>query len=566
MVWLFRTAEARSPPANRPQQVLLYASAQGSSSSGTASNSRHSSKPATPLQQRLAKAGVADWQNFGSPRYSDLAGEPEVSAAAARILELHQEGLAADDMERLLQQPGSPWSCDLQAVFLPNIAFLRGLLLSSDNAKAFRGMDGSGRTLLGHLLCENPACLAGVLTSRPAQLGELQAWLCGEIGLSIDQVAYEVGRRPSFLLWPLYAAQECFVYLTQELRVTAGKGAELLLDSRVFESSPGSLARRSSQMAQALNLSSVSALGPLVSKVSSILWVAPEAVGPLAKNLDEMFDQKGAGVDFLELKVLCAYEHLGPAVARFRYMDGFDQYELACMASRLAFMRHLGLPNPDDLILVGKFLENVLAAGGKAAGREGSPDEFVGWVADLWQSREWNIGGMGEAVVDAECWLLGLGAGDAHARELAVKYCKMLTEESGSPSRQLKLLWAYEHLGSAAEKLRYMDGFERNGLQRMASRLAFMRHLGLPDPSDLMLIARNRDSTFLAAMGKAAGREVSPSEFWEWVAEWLRTPEGKLWGVGVERPYVPSKRPTIFYSRGQGRRKWYRGPSHSAAW
>ncbi|GAB4814444.1 hypothetical protein N2152v2_001490 [Parachlorella kessleri] len=109
--------------------------------------------------------------------------------------------------------------------------------------------------------------------------------------------------------------------------------------------------------------------------------------------------------------------------------------------------------------------------------------------------------------------LVNLGLDTVGIRELVSVYPDLLMKDLEGPVQQQKL-----------------------HLLRMASRLAFMRHLGLPDPGSLRHIGGAREPVFLAAVGKAAGREVSPAEFAEWVAAWLLTPEGQRWGFKPEKP------------------------------
>ena len=97
---------------------------------------------------------MADWQAFCQPRYSTLASEPEVESMAAKIVELRREALTAADIERLFQHFRRPCTSDLQQVFLPNMAYLRGLLAGERMLTA--PYEPTGQTPLGRLLRNQP--------------------------------------------------------------------------------------------------------------------------------------------------------------------------------------------------------------------------------------------------------------------------------------------------------------------------------------------------------------------------------------------------------------------------
>ncbi|GAB4814443.1 hypothetical protein N2152v2_001489 [Parachlorella kessleri] len=236
----------RAALASSPRRVLLLSSPHDGASSST---------PPTPLQQQLAEAGVADWQAFCQPRYSALASETEVESMAAKIVELCREGLSADDIEQLFQQSRSPLTSDLQQVFLPNMAYLRGLLAGENIVTT--PYEPPGLTPLGRLLRNQPE----LVSVFPA-------------------------------------------LLVKDLE------------------------------------------GPV--QQQKLQWAQEQLGWPLAKLLRE----------------------------------GFFGRSLLRMASRLAFMRHVGLPNPGSLRYIGKDREPVfLARVSKAAGREVSAAEFAEWVA-----------------------------------------------------------------------------------------------------------------------------------------------------------------------------------------
>ncbi|GAB4814447.1 hypothetical protein N2152v2_001493 [Parachlorella kessleri] len=249
--------------ACRPRRVLVLSSQQASSSS----------IPPTALQQRLAEAGVADWQAFCQPRYSTLASESEVESVAAKVVELCREGLAAGDLELLFQQQSSPGISDLQAVFLPNMAYLRELLAGERIVTT--PYEPPGLTPLGRLLRNQPASMGKVLNRSPSRLAELDAWL----SVTPDLLVKDLG-------------------------------------------------------------------GPV--QQQKLQWAHEQLGWSLAKLLSERF--------------------FGRSLLR--------------MASRLAFMRQLGLPDPGNLQYIGIVREPVfLARVSKAAGREVSTAEFAEWVA-----------------------------------------------------------------------------------------------------------------------------------------------------------------------------------------
>ena len=81
---------------------------------------------------------------------------------------------------------------------------------------------------------------------------------------------------------------------------------------------------------------------------------------------------------------------------------------------------------------------------------------------------------------------------------------------------------------SAAQLL--SSGLQRRSLRRLASRLAFMRSLGLADPPSLAW-ARASMAQFLRGVGEAAGRPVGGPEFDSFLAGWLASEEGRRWGA-----------------------------------
>ncbi|GAB4814445.1 hypothetical protein N2152v2_001491 [Parachlorella kessleri] len=131
--------------------------------------------------------------------------------------------------------------------------------------------------------------------------------------------------------------------------------------------------------------------------------------------------------------------------------------------------------------------------------------------------------------------LVNLGLGMDGIRQLVSGSPGLLVKDLEGPVQQQKLLWAQEQLGWPVDKV-LRGGIFSLSLRRLASRLAFLRQLGLPDPGSLRYIGKDREPVFLAQVSKATGREVSTAEFAEWVAAWLRTPEGQRLGFKPEKP------------------------------
>ncbi len=134
--------------------------------------------------------------------------------------------------------------------------------------------------------------------------------------------------------------------------------------------------------------------------------------------------------------------------------------------------------------------------------------------------------------------LRGMGLDENAVLEALHSSPPLLGLDLEGPGQQQKLEWGRAELGWPMPKL--MAGlFFTYSLRRMASRLAFMRHLGVPDPTSLRLLAHAKESVFLAAVGKRAGRVVTSAQFTQWVAGWLDTPEGREYGFKPEKPKGP---------------------------
>ncbi|GAB4814410.1 hypothetical protein N2152v2_001456 [Parachlorella kessleri] len=242
--------------------------------SGPSSNETRSS-----LQQRLAEAGVADWRAFSQPRYSKLTSTADIESAAVKIVELCREGLTAEGVERLFHQERGPWTSDLQEVFLPNMAYLRGLLRNVTFVQA---------------------------PYEPAALTPL-----GRLGFQFRRTL---------------EALMNFGYSVDAARVVVVQNPELLYQD----------------------------LGGPVQQ-QKLQWVRETLGWPVTKLLSENLFGRN----------------------------------LRRMASRLSFVRHLGLPNPGSLAYIGIASEPVfLARVGKAAGREVSAGDFAEWVAAWLQTPE----------------------------------------------------------------------------------------------------------------------------------------------------------------------------------
>ena len=105
------------------------------------------------------------------------------------------------------------------------------------------------------------------------------------------------------------------------------------------------------------------------------------------------------------------------------------------------------------------------------------------------------------------------------------------------PERRQRYEWAQAAFGwSAAKALSRGRYLEAGGqpLRRAASRLAFVRALGLPDaPLGLLTVAP--ESEFLRALGGALARPVGAREFGAFARGWLKSPEGRRWGCRPRR-------------------------------
>ena len=130
--------------------------------------------------------------------------------------------------------------------------------------------------------------------------------------------------------------------------------------------------------------------------------------------------------------------------------------------------------------------------------------------------------------------LVKLGYNIDAARSLVLHNPDLLHQHLEGPVQQQKMQWVRQELGWPVTKM-LSERVSYRSLCRMASRLSFMRHLGLPDPGSLAYIGVASEPVFLAKVGKAAGREVSAGKFAMWVAAWLQTPEGQRWGFKPQK-------------------------------
>lgn len=165
--------QAASQPT--PLNIQWLARALSTLPAGTSSSTPH-----TPLQQRLAEAGVADWRVFSRHRYSKLTSETDIENAAIKVAEVCKEGLAAEDVERLFQQRGSPWTSKLQEVFQPNLAYMQGLLIDVTLVRA--PYEPASLTPLGRLVRNQPSDMGlvqkevfGAVTLHPASIADIRA-------------------------------------------------------------------------------------------------------------------------------------------------------------------------------------------------------------------------------------------------------------------------------------------------------------------------------------------------------------------------------------------------------
>jgi hypothetical protein len=136
--------------------------------------------------------------------------------------------------------------------------------------------------------------------------------------------------------------------------------------------------------------------------------------------------------------------------------------------------------------------------------------------------------------------LRGMGLDESAVRQTVESEPSLLGMDLEGPGQQQKLEWGMAELGWPLPKLMAGSVFTKS-LCMMASRLAFMRHLGVPDPATLSYFSKFSQATFLEAVGRRAGREVGAAEFEAWVAAWLQTPDGRKYGFKPEKHKGPVK-------------------------
>ena len=123
---------------------------------------------------------MADWRAFCQPHYSKLTSKADIESTAIKVAELCKEGLAAEDVERLFQQRGSPWTSKLQEVFQPNLAYMQGLLKDVTLVRA--PYEPASLTPLGRLVRNQPSDMGivqkevlGAVTLHPASIADIRA-------------------------------------------------------------------------------------------------------------------------------------------------------------------------------------------------------------------------------------------------------------------------------------------------------------------------------------------------------------------------------------------------------
>lgn len=298
-------------------------------------------------------------------------------------------------MERLFQRPSHtpvPW--DVEAVFRPNLAYLRALLAGMPNTPKRR--EPAGLTVLGHLLRHQPKEMAVILSRNPARVEQLAQWVCGELRVSREELAGAVLKYPQ-LLWLSAAGGRAVVgFLHGELRLPQQQVVRMLLSRpEIFSWEPSTLHAKVWQLGKILGVEE-SAIVQLVMKYPVILTISFVVLPDVLAELDRLFDRQGAGVELV-------------------------------------------LRNPVLVVLtVPRIMDTVQA-------------------------------------------LRGLGLDNDRIRVEVNSYTSLLTFDLEGADQQQKLAWAAEHLPGVSIADLIVGRLFSTNLHKMASRHAFMRHLGLAD-------------------------------------------------------------------------------------
>lgn len=185
---------------------------------------------------------MADWAAYDTPYlYGTLGDAPGLGHLAAKITALSREGLAAADVERLFQRPShSPVLCDLEAVFRPNLAYLRALLAGMPNTPKRR--EPAGLTVLGRLLRDQPKEMAVILSRNPARVEQLAQWVCDGLRVSREELAGAVLKYPQLLRLSAAGGRAVVGFLHGELRLPQQQVVRMLLSRpEIFNWEPSTL-------------------------------------------------------------------------------------------------------------------------------------------------------------------------------------------------------------------------------------------------------------------------------------------------------------------------------------
>lgn len=386
---------------------------------------------AAPLQQQLAAGGVRHWAQYSHAHHDKLNAEAE--GYVAKVVELSREGLEVEDVDRLfLRRHRGVSKCSLE-VFLPNLALLRHLTAGQPFER--RPNDPEGLTLLGRMLRNMPSDTAMVLARKPALIFQLVNWVIDEAGVSHAQLSACVVKSPGILSLSAPNARAVL-----ELFGRLGMSQEecrrqLLTQPRTFAAKPASVSRKLATLRGALQLRDSREAVKLVVSMPKILTSGLQHLGKVALELDALLGKSGAGADLIRRQpALTRLSSLQQPLSRLRGMGVKDQelaglvaryplflnrnlesavfrqklqwaeeelgyslsqalsggflfYGLRRLASRLAFIKHLGLARPPHTLL-SQPDQTFFSKVSRRAGREVRKPEFDAFLRQWLQAEE----------------------------------------------------------------------------------------------------------------------------------------------------------------------------------
>lgn len=229
---------AHSSIPSSPPSVMGHITPFPASSAGSGSSLVHN---LSPLQRRLKDAGVPDWARYDKPHHAALSTEAELVEFVSKVAELCWEGVLPEDVDALLQWPSlGPWHGSFKKTFLPNLDYLRSLF--QDLAIMREPEEPAGLSPLGRLLRNHPADMSRILNRAPAALLALDAWACGELGLSRRQLGEAALKSPRILRLCPERGRQVAAFLQAELRLSPQEtGTLLATDPSTFAQSPETL-------------------------------------------------------------------------------------------------------------------------------------------------------------------------------------------------------------------------------------------------------------------------------------------------------------------------------------